>query len=82
MTITKLHYLILNSHDITRDAVAGHWSYPSYVSCAVVDESYIEPTQWDNNSSDPNSKKVDDGTGIKDHLDSVPCTESEDSDED
>ena len=41
-----------------------------------------EPTQWDNNSSDPNSKKVDDGTGIKDHLDSVPCTESEDSDED
>lgn len=38
-----------------------------------------EPTQWDNNSGPSNGGKVDDGTGIKDHLDSVPCTESEDS---
>ena len=36
-----------------------------------------EPTQWDNSQ-----KPVDDGTGIKDQLDSVPCTESEDSETD
>ena len=41
-----------------------------------------EPTQWDNNSSDPNSKKVDDGTGIKDHLDSVPFIPNPKTDED
>lgn len=38
-----------------------------------------EPTQWDNSGPSSAGGKVDDGTGIKDHLDSVPCTESEDS---
>lgn len=33
-----------------------------------------EPTQWDNEDSE-NLSAVE----LKDHLDSVPCTESEDS---
>ena len=34
-----------------------------------------EPTQWDNNEIDKSSE-------LKDHLDSIPCTESEGSDTD